>query len=71
MPYPKTRAEMEERGFIRAAFTRCQGCGAPMEFWRTPSGKNQPMDVMPDPESKAISHFVTCPKAQQFRKAKT
>ena len=71
MGYPRTRAEMEERGYVRRAYTRCNGCGAAMEFWRTPSGKHQPMDVMPDPESKATSHFVTCPKALQFKKGKT
>lgn len=71
MPFPRTRAEMEKSGYVRRAYTRCQGCNQSMEFWRTKEGKNLPMDPMPDPESNAISHFSTCPKANQFRKKKT
>lgn len=71
MAFPKTRAEMEQYGYVRSAYTRCNGCNAPMEFWRTPAGKNMPMDVMPDPETPAVSHFSTCPKAKEFRKGKT
>lgn len=70
MPFPRTREALEESGFIRKAYTRCQGCGAAMEFWRTKTGKSLPMDPMPNPDSRAASHYATCPFAERFRKKK-
>ena len=67
MPFPKTRAEMVDAGYTYATMKICP-CGASMELWNTPKGSLMPMQPMPDPDSKAESHFVTCPKAVQFRK---
>jgi hypothetical protein len=71
MPFPKTRKEMEEKGYTRKSYARCRGCGDSMEFWITPTGHNIPMDPMPMEDSPAVSHYVRCPKAQTFRKSKT
>jgi hypothetical protein len=71
MPFPANRKEMEDRGFIRKSYTRCKGCGDSMEFWITPSGHHIPMNPMPMAESPAVSHYVSCPKAEEFRKRKT
>jgi hypothetical protein len=68
MPFPKTRDEMEKAGYTRDIYTRCKGCQQSIEFWITPAGRKIPMDFMRDPETPAISHFATCPKAAQFRK---
>jgi hypothetical protein len=70
MSFPATLAELEQAGYKRGARTTCSGCFAPMEFWFTPGGNRIPMDPMEGPDSKAVSHFATCPKAAQFRKAR-
>ena len=67
---PNTREKLEEAGYSRRCFTRCQGCNRPMEFWITPAKKTAPFDPMPEPESPAVSHFATCPEADRFTKGK-
>jgi hypothetical protein len=68
MRFPPTRDKMEEAGYKRKCYTRCQGCRKSIEFWSTPAGKTLPMETMPDAESEAVSHFATCPDAARFRK---
>lgn len=70
MSFPATRAALEFAGYRRQSSTFCMGCNQAMEFWTTPQGKSIPMDVMTEAESPAISHFATCPLAQQFRRRK-
>lgn len=59
---------MQEAGYKRLSYSRCQGCKRPMEWWITPTGARTPMDPMRLDESPAVSHFATCPKADDFRK---
>lgn len=59
---------MENAGYKRKCYTRCQGCMKSIEFWATPAGKTLPMEAMPHPYSEALSHFATCPEAERFRK---
>jgi hypothetical protein len=66
--FPTTRAELEAAGYSRNCYTRCKGCTKAIEFWNTPNGAHIPMEHMPDPDSPAESHFVSCPNAAQFRK---
>jgi hypothetical protein len=68
MPFPATLAALEAAGYTRMVYTRCSGCGAAMEFWRTPGGKRIPMNPMSSPEAEAVSHFATCTSAAKFRK---
>lgn len=52
----------------------CKACGAEIVFLRTAAGKLMPVDaetVSPEdteyePESGHVSHFKTCPKANEF-----
>lgn len=69
MPFPATRRLLKEAGYTFETNKTCP-CGAPMELWRTPKDQLLPMDPMSDDDSKAESHFATCPKAQQFRRMK-
>jgi hypothetical protein len=69
MPFPETKAKMIEAGYSFHTRKTCP-CGAPMELWNTPKGEHLPMEPMPDDDSKAESHFATCPKAVQFRRKK-
>jgi hypothetical protein len=74
MPFPATMAEMVEQGYVFAGRGACRGCGRPVEWWRTPTGKRMIMDPMQDREATAITHWATCAKADQFharRKAGT
>lgn len=55
--------------------TRCRSCNAMIIWFRTASGKNMPVDantVEPDDDeldlSRHVSHFSTCPHANQHRK---
>lgn len=68
MPFPTSKAAMIEAGYTHLTTRNCP-CGAPMELWRTPDEKTLPMNPMPANDSKAESHFSTCPKAVQFRRA--
>lgn len=53
----------------------CKGCGAPIIWLRTASGKSMPVDADTVRESDQIfdrrwnfAHFATCPNADHFRK---
>ena len=70
MPFPATKEAMMRAGYTYATNKVCP-CGAAMELWTTPDNKTMPMNPMPEEESPAVSHFATCPKAQQFRRHKT
>lgn len=69
MPFPATKKLLEEAGYKFVTNKTCP-CGALMELWCTPKDSLIPMNPMGDPEAKAESHFATCPKAVQFRRAK-
>jgi hypothetical protein len=68
MPFPATRKLLKEAGYDYLTVRKCT-CGASMELWHTPKDQTIPMNPMPDEESKAESHFATCPLATQFRRA--
>lgn len=71
--FPRTNGEMLMRGYEPSSATtyaKCRGCGADVEWWRTPTGRNLPMNPMPTPETPAIAHWSTCTKADSFRKGK-
>jgi hypothetical protein len=63
-----TRAELQEAGAKRTNYGRCKGCTEPIEWWLTAAERPAPYNLMPNPESEAVSHFATCPKAEQFKK---
>lgn len=54
---------------------RCKSCGADIVWFKTPAGRNMPVnaagvyeaDSAYDP-AKHMSHFVTCPQAGMHRK---
>jgi len=63
-PKPKkTREDLIAAGYKHEGSSRCNGCGAEMEWWLTPKGKRMPVDP-----GTGESHFATCPKAAQFRR---
>ena len=69
MPFPATRRLLKEAGYDFVTVKVCP-CGARMELWHTPKDQMLPMNPMEDDDAKAESHFVTCPKAVQFRRHK-
>lgn len=55
--------------------TRCKSCRAQIIWFRTPAGKNMPVDadtVEPEDDdldlSRHVSHFATCPQSGQHRR---
>lgn len=48
----------------------CRACKAPIVWVKTEAGKLNPMDPLQEDATLAstVSHFATCPKAQQFRR---
>jgi hypothetical protein len=55
--------------------SKCRACGKELKFIQTAKGKSMPVDAETcsdddaiwDP-AKHVSHFVTCPSADVFRK---
>jgi hypothetical protein len=71
MPFPATRQAMQETGYKRECYARCKGCRQPIEWWHTPTGARIPMEWMGQDDSPAVSHWSTCPKAEDFRRSPT
>jgi hypothetical protein len=49
-------------GWVIINLARCQGCGQPIAWARTPAGRSAPLD------RDGVSHFATCPEADRFRR---
>ena len=45
MSFPATRRALEDAGYKRSTYTRCQACMAAIEFWHTPQGRVIPMEA--------------------------
>jgi len=67
MPLPKDKAGMIAAGYTYIQNKNCP-CGSRMELWLTPEGATMPMNPMRAGQDYAESHFVTCPRAIQFRR---
>lgn len=63
--FPQSFAELEAAGYERIGSGQCRACPAEMVWYRTPNGRNIPIDA----DGKQ-SHFATCPARQQFKKEK-
>lgn len=66
MPFPTTETGLREAGYEPPAGNKpshCTACNAEIEWWRTPKGKNIPLDA-----GTLVPHWSTCPKADQFRR---
>ena len=70
MAFPKTFAELTQAKYKFDNHAKCRGCHKDIEWWITPTGKKMPFNLMPDIESPAVSHFATCPDAEEFRRSK-
>lgn len=67
MPFPKTADEMKAQGYTFSDDGTCKGCGDDIEWWKTPQGKNIPMNPMPRGTNEAIAHWSTCTERDSFR----
>jgi hypothetical protein len=62
--------------------SRCRACNAPLVWATSENGRPMPLDAKPEKRvvvggdgvgrvvTTHVSHFVTCPKAGEFRKPK-
>jgi hypothetical protein len=67
---PETRREMRKARYEFIASRKCNACPARIEFWKTTHGKTMIFDAIEGDDTPVVSHFKTCPKADQFTKAK-
>jgi hypothetical protein len=70
--FEQDTTEEHERRIVR-----CRSCHAKIIWFKTEAGKNMPVDAdtveAEDDEldlSRHVSHFATCPNANQHRKAR-
>jgi len=68
MPFPQTRDALMAAGYRFDNHSVCKGCKAEVEWWLTPKGKKMPFDLMQSGDSKAVTHFSSCPDAEDFRR---
>lgn len=70
---------MNEARRVHPFATTCRSCGAAIVWFKTSSGKKMPVDEATTQPTDAehqldlkrhVSHFATCPNANQHRKAK-
>jgi hypothetical protein len=65
MAFPQTIEELKRAGYtFEGGPGRCRTCGEDIEWWKTKNGKMIPMNL-----GTAVSHFSTCPQADQHRSA--
>lgn len=64
MPFPENIDELRKTGYVSGGKSTCK-CGAALQWWTTPKGKQMPMDA-----GTARPHFARCPLASRFRKKK-
>lgn len=72
MSFEPSTTESHERRIVR-----CRSCRAMIIWFRTPAGKNMPVDadtVLPEDQEleqpRHVSHFSTCPNAGQHRRSR-
>lgn len=70
--------EEETSEFHERRIVRCRSCNAKIIWFRTASGRNMPVDADTVEHDDLIldlgrhtSHFATCPKADQHRRARS
>ena len=68
MAFPQTLNEMKARGYTFKDDGVCKGCGEDIEWYKTPNGKNIPMNPMTGGDSEAVAHWATCTEQDSFRK---
>lgn len=66
---PKTQRELKAAGYRFTGSGTCDGCKQHIEWWQTPSDRRAPYNTMATEDSPAVSHFATCAKARDFRRA--
>ena len=68
MPFPKTLDELRAANYVFDNYGTCKGCGEDIEWYKTPNGKNIPMNPMERGSSEAVAHWATCSEQDLFRK---
>lgn len=67
--WPTSRTWLEQNGFSLEVRRRCSGqrCRADIEFWRTPSGRLMPLNIVGEGTLMLQPHWQSCPDQQKFR----
>jgi len=67
MGFPTTIGSAVKRGFGYIGTSKCKYCGAPIDWWKLPSGKKMPVN---ESDTEFVTHFKTCPHADEARRKK-
>ena len=73
---------MSDLSYVYSGAGTCRACDAPIQWWRTPAGKNMPVDddgscpregelvSREDAKTRLLprAHWSTCPEAGRFRR---
>lgn len=71
MPFPRTRHELEQAGYVFLRRQQCSGptCSTTVEWWKTPKGKMIPLEFR---ESHGVEicepHWTSCADRDRFRR---
>lgn len=65
---PPTWKELEAAGFVWQSRTNCKNCGREMEWWKSPSGRWIPVELVAEAGGARMVHTMLCPKADQFQR---
>lgn len=68
MPIPENSDAMKAAGYLFMDHGCCDACYREIEWWRTPQGRQIPMDPMPRPSAPARGHWSTCDQMVQTKK---
>lgn len=68
MPFPTTRDEMVKQKYEFSNHGVCRSCREEIEWWTTPKGGKMPFNLMQTGESEPVTHFRTCPNADEHRR---
>lgn len=72
--FPATSKELEAAGYRYKYGRPCRRCGVMIEFWVTPARKWAPLERIAEERDGGklrVSHFSTCPFANEFRRTDT
>ena len=67
---PYNRKEMLRAGYKLLSGSTCKGCGAAIEWWQSTHGSKLPFDLAAGELDQAVTHWKTCPKADEFSGSK-
>lgn len=67
MVFPANITALRSAGYQFLDFGICDGCNSIVEWWRTPKGRQIPINPMHAETSPARPHWVICPEVTRYK----